>query len=169
MPPTYRERLRVEGAFLAGCGVAGSGALLAGFEEARRGPTMTAAQLAVVALALGALAPRSARKALDRAEPIPPGGEGSGEPTPLWHVPLVVGGLVAAVVLPRELGAERAGWDAAVRVTAGCALVGLTQAVLIERVVAADERRTGRSYLRMPGSRLGRGTRLGWLTATPRA
>jgi hypothetical protein len=165
MPPTYRERLRIEGAFLAGCGAAGSGVLLASFEEARRGPGSTVGQLAVVAVLLAALAPRSARKAIDRAEPIPPGGEGSGEPTPLWHVPLVLAGLVAAVVVPRELGLERAGWDAAVRVTTGCALVGLAQAVLLERVVAADERSTGRSYLRMPGSRLGRGTRLGWRKA----
>jgi hypothetical protein len=162
MPPTYRERLRIEGAVLAGCGAAGSGALLAGFEEARRRPGSTVGQLAVVAVLLATLAPRSARKAIDRAEPIPPGGEGSGEPTPLWHVPLVLAGLVAAVVVPRELGLERAGWDAALRVTAGCTLVGLAQAVLLEREVAADERRTGRSYLRMPGSRLGRGTRLGW-------
>lgn len=165
MPPTYRERLRIEGAVLAACGVAGSGALVATFEEARRGPGSTVGQLAVVAVLLAALAPRSARKAIDRAEPIPPGGEGSGEPTPLWHVPLVLAGLVATVVVSRELGLERAGWDAALRVTAGCALVGLAQAVLLERVVAADERRAGRSYLRMPGSRLGRGTRLGWRTA----
>jgi hypothetical protein len=165
MPPTYRERLRIEGAVLAGCGAAGSAALLAGFEEARRRPASTVVQLAVVAVLLAGLAPRSARKAIERAEPIPPGGEGSGEPTPLWHVPLVLGGLVAAVILPRELGAEHAGWDAALRVTAGCAMVGVAQAVLLERVVAADERRTGRSYLRMPGSRLGRGTRLGWRQA----
>jgi hypothetical protein len=44
-------------------------------------------------------------------------------------------------------------------------MVGVVQAVLLERLVAADERRTGRSYLRMPGSRLGRGTRLGWRPA----
>ena len=165
MPPTYRERLRIEGAVLAGCGAAASGALLASFEEARRGPVSTVAQVAVVAVLLATLGPRSVRKAIERAEPIAPGDEGSGEPTPLWHVPLLLGGLVAAVVLPRELGARHAGWDAALRVTAGCALVGVAQAVLLERLVAADERRTGRSYLRMPGSRLGRGTRLGWRSA----
>ena len=52
-------------------------------------------------------------------------------------------------------------WDAGLRVTGGCMLVGLAQAVLLERLVAADERRRGRRYVRMPGSSL-LGTKLGF-------
>jgi len=51
-------------------------------------------------------------------------------------------------------------WDAALRVTGGCLLVGLMQAALMARLVAADERRRGRRYVRLPGSRILRGTKL---------
>jgi len=49
-----------------------------------------------------------------------------------------------------------------VRVTGGCVLVGITQALVLERMVAADERETGRRYFRTAGSRILRGTRLGY-------
>lgn len=47
--------------------------------------------------------------------------------------------------------------------TGGCLLVGLAQAVLLERVVAARERREDMRFVRLPGSRIVRGTRLGRL------
>jgi hypothetical protein len=163
--PTYRRRLRVEGLTLAACGAAGSVGLLAlRTEAATRWPLNTAGQLAVVAGLLGWLGPRTARRALGRAVPLEPGGEGSGEPTPLWQLPLIVTGLAAAFVGVGALD-DRAGWDAGLRVTLGCALVGLTQALVIERVVAADERARGRRYVRVAGSRLLRGTNLGFRPA----
>jgi hypothetical protein len=164
-PPSYRQRLRVEGAALAALGVLGSaGLLVARPEQATRWPLNTAGQLVVVAGLLGWLGPRATRGALDRSVPLAAGEEGSGEPTPLWHLPLVVGGLTATVV---ALGAvnERAGWDAGLRVTLGCTLVGLAQAVLLARIVEADERAHGRRHVRMRGSRLLRGTKLGWRPA----
>ena len=68
--------------------------------------------------------------------------------------------------LPKRL-ARKAGWDAALRVTAGSALVGLYQAFVIERAVARAERRGLRTYYRMPGSELGTGTQLGWTRRRP--
>ncbi len=165
MPPTYRQRLRVEGLTLAACGAAGTAAIFAvRAEEASRGPLNTAGQLAVVAGLLGWLGPRATRKALGAAVPLDAGREGSGEPTPLWQLPLIVAGLTAAFVALGEVN-DRAGWDAGLRVTLGCTLVGLAQGVAFERLVAADEAARGRSYLRVAGSRLLRGTNLGWRPA----
>ena len=56
-----------------------------------------------------------------------------------------------------------AGWDAGLRVTGGCVLVGFTQGLALERLVAADERVTARTYFRIKGSRILRGTRLGYI------
>jgi hypothetical protein len=82
---------------------------------------------------------------------------GVGSPSPLWHLPLVMVVLATPFAL---LGS----WDAALRVTAGCALVGLAQALLLERIAAREEARLGGGALvRLPGSRL-LGTRLGRLT-----
>lgn len=162
MPPTYRERLRVEGLVLAACGVAGSaGIIVVETEQATRWPWNTVGQLAVVAGLLGWLGPRSLRRWMAAAQEIPEGVEHSGEPTPLWHVPVVVAGLAATFVALAEVN-DRAGWDAALRITGGCALVGLAQAVMLERIVAADEAAGGRTYFRFRGSRLGRGTKLGF-------
>jgi hypothetical protein len=98
------------------------------------------------------LARRGAKKALARAGDSEPAEIGSGEPTPLWMHPLIVAGLAAAVGLPREIGVPGAGWDASLRVTAGCVIVGLTQAIVIERTVATAERENGRTYFRAKGS-----------------
>ena len=139
---------------LAACGVVGSVVLLVvRTDDATRGPLSTVVQLAVVAALLAWLAPRSARTSLAASEAV--ADEGSGEPTPLWKLPLIVVGLAA-------LFAALVGWDAALRITGGCTLVGLAQAVVIERIVAADEERRGRVYFRQPGSRILRGTKLGF-------
>jgi hypothetical protein len=153
--PTYRHRLRVEGATLAGCGAIGTVILLAGVDQARRGPGSTVVQLGVVAVLLGWLGPRSVRRAIDASQPCPAGERGSGEPTPLWQLPVIVGALTGAAGV---LG----GWDAGLRVTGGCVLVGLAQAILLERLVAGRERELTRRYYRIPGSRILRGTLLGY-------
>jgi len=163
VPPalTYRARLRTEGFTLAACGTVGSVALLLADDRTTQNVGSTVGQLAVVLVLLGVLGPLSVRRAIARSAP-----EGTvvatGEPTPLWHLPLVV--MVLAVPLV-ALGA----WDAGLRVTGGCVLVGLAQALLLAGIVQADERATGRTYVRAPGSRILRGTRLACSPAHERA
>jgi hypothetical protein len=164
-PPSYRERLRIEGLALAGIGAAASIALVGGVPASRRWPLNTVGQLAVVVALLEALGTRAVRRWMDRAEELAPGEEGSGEPTPLWMMPPIVAALAAVFVLLPETGlpvSDRAGWDAALRITGGCTLVGLVQALRFERVVAADEVKRGRRYLRVKGSHLWSGTKLGF-------
>ena len=160
MPPTYLDRLRVEGLTLAGCGLADAILLLALSSQARRWPLNTLGQLAVVVVVVAMFGPRSVRKALDRSVEVAPDAVGSGEPTPLWQLPLIVAGLTR-VGLP-----SAGGWDA------GGAdrrrlqdPVGLGQAVLMGRLVERAEREQGRRHYRIPGSRILRGTKLGWTPA----
>lgn len=165
VPPalTYRARLLIEGLTLAACGVVGSVALLLADARTTDNAGSTVGQLAVVAILLVTLGPLSVRRAMEGSQPAgplrtsgpPTTGEPSatGEPTPLWHLPLVVAALTLPLV---ALGA----WDAGLRVTAGCMLVGLAQALLLTTVVRADERRCARVYARGPGSRILRGTKL---------
>jgi len=160
--PTYRERLRLEGAGLALCGAVGSAVLLATVDEATRLPGNTLGQLAVVAVLLLVLGRRSVVRWMAAAEPLDgPAAAGSGEPTPLWHLPLVV----VALTLPFGF---LAGWDAGLRITGGCLLVGLWQALYLATLVGREEASRGVAFVRLPGSRLGRGTRLGALPATAR-
>jgi hypothetical protein len=150
---SYRARLRIEGFTLAACGLVGSVVLVALVAAARENVVSTLVQLAVVAALLSWFGPRAARGWGERAEVVDaPGG---GEPTPLWQLPAICAVLALGVGLPT--GA----WDASLRVTAGCALVGLAQGVLLERAAAAVERRRGGWLVRLPGSRIVRGTRLG--------
>jgi drug/metabolite transporter (DMT)-like permease len=167
-PPSYRERLRVEGLALAACGIAGSLALVALVPASRRWPLNTAAQLAAVAALLEGLGTRKVRKWMRAAEELERGEEGSGEPTPLWMLPPIVVSLAALFVLLPETGlpaSDRAGWDAALRITGGCVLVGLAQALRYARVVGDDESSRGRRYIRVKGSHLWSGTKLGWVAA----
>lgn len=153
--PSYRERLALEGAVLAGSGAVGSAALLVLADGATDGPWNTIGQLAVVG-ALGAwLGPRLVKKWTAVAEAAGDR-EVSGDPTPLWQLPAITAGLTLAVAVPTGM------WDAGLRVTGGCMLVGLTQAGLMAPLVAREERRSGRRFVRLPGSRLGRGTKLGY-------
>lgn len=159
-PPSYRERLRLEGSVLALCGALASLVLMVAVEEATDMLANTFGQLALVALLLGAIGPRYVRGWLDGARPLTgPGEAGSGEPTPLWHLPLVM----LALLAPVGLGA---GWDAGLRITAGCMLVGLAQACVFAPLVARHEAARGVVFFRLPGSRILRGTRLGALTAS---
>ncbi|MEA2137465.1 MAG: hypothetical protein QOG56_615, partial [Solirubrobacteraceae bacterium] len=152
MPPTYRERLRVEGAVLAGAGALVSALLLALVPQASEQAGSTIGQLAFVCVVLAVFAPRAARRSIDAARPVASGEQLSGEPTSLWKPPLVLLVLATAFVVPGELGVGAAGWDAGLRITGGCLLVGLAQALLIERIVAARETRDGRRYVRVAGS-----------------
>lgn len=157
----YRRRLRLEGGVLAVCGLVGS-VVLAGFVAgARANVTSTLAQLGAVLALLAVLAPLGAVRAMRAAHPITREQAGDGEPTPLWQLPAIVVALTLALGFP-------AGWDAGLRVTGGCVLVGLAQAVLIERMVASRERAGGSIFIRLPGSRILRGTRLGRVGAGPR-
>jgi hypothetical protein len=172
MADTYRRRLRIEGLTLAAAGLAGSALLLAVKDQSRRAPANTVIQLVALAVGLATLGERSTRKTLENAERVHLGRVGTGEPTPLWHVPVpMLAGAVFlgqfAKPLNKKLGlpkrlARDAGWDAGLRVTAGSAIVGLWQAFVIERRVAGAERGGLKTYYRMPGSALGTGTRLGW-------
>ena len=163
-PPSYRERLRLEGAVLAAAGALGSALLLAFVEDARERAGSTVAQIAAVAILLALLGPLLVRRWLAAAEPVAADAGLTGRPTPLWMPPLVVVVLVAVFVAPGELGAGAGRWDAGLRITLGCMLVGLAQALLLAPIVAADETRRGRRYLRLPGSRAIGGTKLGFLS-----
>jgi hypothetical protein len=162
MPPTYRERLRLEGGALAVSGALGSVLLLALVPEASERAASTAIQELFVAVVLLVLGPLSVRRWLAGAEAIAAGRHLTGQPTALWMPPLVTAVLLALFVVPGELGVGAAGWDAGLRITLGCMLVGLAQALLLERVVAADETERGRRYVRLPGSRAIGGTKLGF-------
>ncbi len=153
-PWTYRERLRLEGSVLAGCGLAASVAIAVLTDGESRHVTSTVLQLAAVVLLLAVLGPLSVRRATSAARKAEPSDAGEGEPTPLWQLPLIV------AVLTVPLGLLES-WDTGLRASAGCFLVGLAQAVLLERLVAARERRAGGRYIRLPGSRILRGTKLG--------
>jgi hypothetical protein len=155
----------VEGLALAACGAIGSIALLAFVPESRRRPASTVLQLAALLVLLGTLGPRALRSWMHDAKQLAPGEEGSGEPTPLWMLPPIVVALAAVFVVLPETGlplSDGAGWDAGLRVTAGSAMVGLAQALLFEHLVAAGEQSDGRRYVRIKGSRLLGGTKLGF-------
>jgi hypothetical protein len=165
-PPSYRERLRIEGLTLAAIGAGSSAALIAFVPASRRWPLNTAAQLAVVAVLLETLGTRKVNRWLRDADEIPSGEEGSGEPTPLWMLPPIVASLAAFFVLLPETGlpgSDKAGWDAGLRVTGGCMLVGLAQGVRWAGIVEKDEQARSRRYLRVKGSHLWSGTKLGWI------
>ncbi|MEA2194567.1 MAG: hypothetical protein QOG42_1001 [Solirubrobacteraceae bacterium] len=161
-PPTYRQRLRLEGAVLAAAGTLGSVLLLAFAGEASERAASTALQLTFVTAVLAVAGPVYVRRWLAAAQPVSPDAQLTGQPTALWKPPLVVLVLTALFVVPGQLGLGAVGWDAGLRITLGCMLVGLTQAVLVERLVAADEGRNDRSYIRLPGSRATSGTNLGF-------
>src|SRR3954471_5509917 len=164
-PPSYRERLRTEGFALAALGAGSSAALIAFVPASRRWPLNTIGQLVVVVGLLEGLGTRKVRKWLRDADEIPPGEEGSGEPTPLWMLPPIVASLAAFFVLLPETGlpgSDKAGWDAGLRVTGGCMLVRPAQGIRYAVIVERDEQKRGRRYLRVKGSHLWSGTKLGW-------
>ncbi len=158
IPPAYRSRLQLEGAVLAAWGLTGTVVLLAAASGSTQDATSTLIQEVVVAALLLGLGPRAVRRSIAQSDPLERDGVGSGEPTPLWHIAAIV---IALTVIAGLV----AGWDAGLRVTLGCTLVGVTQAVLLATLVSADERTTQRTYYRVKGSRILRGTRLGYLPA----
>jgi len=158
-PPTYRARLRLEGLVLVGCGALAFAvvAVIAPPEGAEL--VGGGAQLLLLAGLLVVFGPRSAQRAMDRAKQVPSPQLGSGEPTPLWHV-------VAIVVVLTPFFALPSGGVGGLTFSGGAVLVGLAQAFLLERTVAAEEREAGRCFFRLPGSRILRGTKLGWTPST---
>ena len=167
VPAAYATRLRLEGAVLAAAGLGASVALVARVPGARHAPASTVGQVALVAACMAVRGPGVVTAWMVKAEPVD-AVQLTGEPTPLAHVPvpMVLGAL--AVRALESIGGPlrpltcRAGWDAALRVTLGSTVVGATQALLLARTVAAAEANEGRTYFRLPGSRLGTGTRLGY-------
>jgi hypothetical protein len=162
-PPTYRERLRIEGAVLAGSGALGCALMLALHDAASEHAPSTVGQLVFVTILIAVFAPILVRRSLAGAQPLAQSADvGSGQPTALWKPPLVTIVLTALFVVPGELGVGTGGWDAGVRICGGCLLVGLAQAILFERLVGADERRTGRTFVRVAGTSAFGGTKLGF-------
>jgi hypothetical protein len=161
-PPTYRQRLRLEGTVLASAGALASVLLMTFADEATERALSTALQIGFVTVVLAVAGPRYVRRWLAAAQPVAVDAQLTGQPTALWKPPLVVVVLTALFVVPGELGVGAVGWDAGLRITLGCMLVGLAQALLVERLVASDEARRGRSYVRLPGSRATSGTNLGF-------
>lgn len=153
-PPRYRDRLRLEGGALAVSGAVSAALVLAFGDDPTRGPVSTVVQLAIVALLMATLGVRSVRRSLQRAVPLRDAAARTGEPTPLWQLPLIVAGLTLGFGF-------LAGWDAGLRIGGGCVVVGLAQAVLFERLVASEEARRGGTFERVPGSSLFTGTKLG--------
>jgi hypothetical protein len=129
-------------------------AVLAFADGATDGPVSTAVQLLGVAALMATLGVRSVRKSMRAARDLASDDLGSGEPTPLWQLPLICAGLTLAFGFG-------VGWDAGLRIGGGCVIVGLAQAVLFERLVAREEARRGRRLYRVPGSSLFTGTKLG--------
>jgi hypothetical protein len=136
--------------------------LLAFADEASERAASTALQIAFVVAVLAVAGPVFVRRWLGAAQPVAADAALTGQPTALWKPPLVVAVLTALFVVPGQLGIGAVGWDAGLRITLGCMLVGLAQALLVERLVAYDEMRNGRSYVRLPGSQATSGTNLGF-------
>ena len=78
----------------------------------------------------------------------------------MWHIVGIVAILTAVAGL-------LAGWDAGIRVSGGCVLVGVAQTLLLATIVRREEHRTGRTFYRTAGSRILRGTRLGHHLSPP--
>ncbi len=144
---------------LATSGALGSTTLLLVTDQSTRASASTAIQLILLAVLLVVLAPRAVGRSIADSRERTPDELGSGEPTPLWHIGAIA---IVLTLLAGGLG----GWDAGLRVTGGCVLVGAVQALLLSRLVARAERRHGRRYYRVAGSRILRGTRLGHLRVT---
>ncbi len=153
MAPTYRQRLRIEGGTLTACGLAASVIVVALSEKSTENSTSTIVQLAAVLVLMLTLGSWSVVRSLNKATALGSSDETTGEPTPLWQLPLIVAGLALVFGL--------LAWDAALRIGGGCLIVGLAQAVLFERIVAAREKRDGTRFFRIPGSSLFTGTKLG--------
>jgi hypothetical protein len=151
---TYRERLRLEGAALAGSGALSAALVLAFSDGATDGPVSTVVQLVAVAVLMATAGVWSVRRSMRSASSLPDDEVGSGEPTPLWQLPAICAGLTLAFGFG-------VGWDAGLRIGGGCVIVGLAQAVLFERLVAREEARQGVRFFRVPGSSLFTGTKLG--------
>ena len=156
MPPSYRERLRIEGLALAGSAALATLVLLAEAAAARTGIGTTLIVLGVALLLIAWLAPRSVHLALGHATQLFTPDLGRGEPRPPWQLVLIV---VVSTLVVAKLGGGAMG----LRLALILLMLGLAQAFVLERIVAVNEGQSRRRYFRVEGSRMLGATRLGYV------
>lgn len=156
MPPSYRERLRIEGLALAGSAAVATIVLLAAVPGSREEIPRTLIVLLVALLLIAWLAPRSVHLALGRAAQLFTPDLGSGEPRALWQLPVIV---AVPVVIVAKLGGGANG----LRLALVLLLLGLFQAFVLERIVAVKEGQARRRFFRVEGTKLLGATRLGYV------
>lgn len=156
MPPSYRERLRVEGLALAAGAALAALILLITVTGSRSSLTRTLIIVAVVLLLLAWLGPRSVHLALGRATQLFTPDLGGGAPRAPWQLLMLV---AAATAIVARLGGGANG----LRLDLILLLVGLCQAFVLERIVAVNEGQTRRRYFRVEGSRMFGATRIGFV------
>ena len=155
-PPSYRERLRVEGLVLAASAAVATLALLIGAADSRTGIGATLIVLAIALLLIAWLAPRSVHLALRRASQLFTPDLGTGQPRALWQLPLLV---AIPVVVFAKLGGAAMGLRLAVILL----ILGLVQAFMLERIVAVFEGQARRRFYRVEGSKMLGATKLGYV------
>lgn len=156
MPPSYRQRLRVEGLALAASAGVAVAVLLIAVAGSRAGLSRTLIVFAVALLLIAWLGPRSVHLALARAKQIFTPDPGNGQPRALWQLPTLVA--VVTIIVTKLAGAANG-----LRLTLVLVLLGLCQAFVLERIVAVNESQSRRRYFRVEGSRMFGATRLGYL------
>ncbi len=156
MPPSYRERLRIEGLALAGSAALAAIVLLAAAPSSREGIARTLIVLLVALLLIAWLAPRSVHVALRRATQLFTPDLGSGEPRALWQIPVLV-------AVPVAIVAKLGGGANGLRLALVLLLLGLFQAFVLERIVAVMEGQARRRFFRVEGTKMLGATRLGYV------
>lgn len=154
MPPSYRERLRVEGLALAVSAGLAALVLLVAAAGSREGLSRTLIVLGVALLLIAWLGPRSVHLALGRSTQLFTPDLGKGEPRALWQLPALVA--VATVAAAKLLSAA-----SGLRVALVLLVLGLCQAFVLERIVAVNEGQSRRRYFRVEGSKMLGATKLG--------
>lgn len=164
--------MRAEGLTLAASGAVAASWIAATRREARRMPGATVGQLSLLVAGLVRYGPRITTRALAAARPVEAAAVGSGAPVPLWLVPapllavtlLGARGILHPLPRPRR-ARDAASWDTGLRAAASGALVGLYGALVAERFVERSEAAGDRTYYRLPSTRFGGGTVLGYVEA----
>ena len=156
MPPSYRERLRVEGLALTGSAFLAALVLLFAASGATDGLPRTLIVLFVALLLIAWLGPRSVHVAVRRATQLFTPDLGDGQPRGLWQLPLVVA--VGTVIVTKLAGAAMG-----LRLTLVLVLLGLFQAFVLERIVAVHEGQSRRRYFRVEGTKMFGATHLGYV------
>lgn len=156
MPPSYRERLRLEGLTLAGTSALATLILLIVASGSHAGIGTTLIVLLLAFLLIAWLAPRSVHVAVRRASQLFTPELGTGEPRAPWQLVLIVAAATAVV-------SKLAGTPMGLRLTLILLLLGLAQAFILERIVAVHEGQSRRRYYRVEGTKMFGATRLGFV------